>query len=161
VDLASRRAVLAQSGLVGLGAMAGLMAACGSAPASSTSTKPEELEGAWRIDVTLDDGTKHQAVMLFAPGGGLGATAALGTDSFFNGCGAWARSGGGYAVTFEGPIFAAGTFASVLRVSAAPTIDPTGDKLTARVDFAVHAPGATAFTRGGGATWSGSRIKPS
>ncbi len=160
MDLSSRREVLAQSGLLGLGAVAGLMVACGSGPASSTSSKPDELEGAWRLDVTLDDGTKHQAVILFAPGGGLGTTAALASDSFFNGYGAWERSGGGYAIIFEGPIFAGGTFASVLRVRAAPKIDATGDRFTARADFALHAPGASAFTPGGGASWSGSRIKP-
>ena len=160
MDLPSRREVLAQSGLFGLGAMAGLMAACGSGQASSTSSTPDELEGAWRIDVTLDDGTKHQAVILFAPGGGLGTTAALASDSFFNGYGAWARSGGGYALTFEGPVFAAGMFDSMLRVRAAPTIDATKDRFTARAEFALAAPGAPAFTPGGGASWSGSRIKP-
>ena len=56
--LVNRREVLVGSGLVGAGALAGLMSACGTASTTAASAS-SRLEGTWRPDVTLDDGTKH------------------------------------------------------------------------------------------------------
>jgi hypothetical protein len=112
------------------------------------------------VDVTLDDGTKHQALMLFTKDGVVGVSATLAPDSFANGFGVWMRSGGQYLITFEALVVASGVFGGSLRVRAAPNIGQSGDQLTARVKFDVQPPGASGFTTGGGATWTGSRIKP-
>jgi len=155
----NRREALVGSALVGAGALAVLVSACG--PASTIATSPSSrLEGTWRQDVTLDDGTKHQALMLCTKDGGVGVTASLQSNSFGTGFGAWSQTGDQYLITFEVFVITAGTFDSRLRVHAAPKIDPSGDQMTARVKFDVQPAGATGFIQGGGATWNCSRIKP-
>ena len=159
VRLVNRREVLVRSTLVGAGALAGLMSACGSESAAAAGVS-NGLEGAWRQDVTLDDGTKHQALMLCTKDGGVGVTASLQPNSFGNGVGAWSQTGDPYLITFEFLVITAGVFDSRLRVRAAPTVDQSGDQMTARVKFDVQPAGATSFTQSGGATWACTRIKP-
>ena len=72
----------------------------------------------------------------------------------------WTQTGDQYLSTFEFLVITAGAFDSRLRVRAAPTIDQSGDHMTARVKFDVQPAGATNFTQGGGATWACTRIKP-
>ena len=156
----NRRQALIGTGLVGAGALAALMAGCGTGSAQATASSSATLEGTWRLDVTLDDGTKHQSLMLFTKDGGVGAAATLSSDSFANGFGVWTQSGGQYLVTFEAFIVASGTDGGSLRIRAVPTIAGSGDQLTAQVKFDVQPPGASSFTPGGGATWAGTRIKP-
>lgn len=156
----NRREALMGSGLVGAGALAALMAGCGTGSAQGATSAPTALEGTWRLGVTLDDGTKHQALILCTKDGGVVTTATLASDSFATGYGVWVRSGGQYLITFEALVVASGTFGGSLRIRAVPTIGQSGDQLTAQVKFDVQAPGASSFTTGGGATWTGSRIKP-
>ena len=112
------------------------------------------------MDVTLDDGTKHQGLILCTKDGGVGVSATLASDSFANGFGVWTRSGSQYLITFEALVIASGAFGGSLRIRAMPTISQSGDQLTAQVKFDVQPPGGSSFTAGGGATWTGSRIKP-
>ena len=156
----NRREALIGSGLVGAGALAALMAGCGTSSAAGTDSASATLEGTWRLDVTLDDGTKHQSLILCTKDGGVGVTATLTSDSFANGFGVWTRSGGQYLVTFEALVIASGASGGSLRIRAMPTIDGSGDQLTAQVKFDVQPPGSSSFTPGGGATWTGARIKP-
>jgi hypothetical protein len=156
----NRREALMGSGLVGAGAVAVLMAGCGTGSAQGVTGASTALEGTWRLDITLDDGTKHQGLILCTKDGGVGVSATLAADSFANGFGVWTRSGSQYLITFEALVVASGAFGGSLRVRAMPTIGQSGDQLTAQVKFDVQAPGASSFTTGGGATWTGSRIKP-
>jgi hypothetical protein len=157
----NRREALVGSTLVGAGALATLIAGCGTNTAQeATNTASTALEGTWRLDVTLDDGTKHQALMACTKDGGVVTSATLASDSFANGYGVWTRSGSQYLITFEAFVVTSGTFAGGLRIRAVPTINPSGDQLTAQVKFDVSPPGASGFTAGGGAMWTGSRIKP-
>jgi hypothetical protein len=156
----NRREALIGSGLVGAGALATLMAGCGTSSAQGAGNTSATLEGTWRIDVTVDDGTKHQGLILCTKDGGVGASATLTSDSFANGFGVWTRSGSQFLITFEALVIASGAFAGSLRIRAMPTIGGSGDELTAQVKFDVQPPGASSFTPGGGATWTGSRIKP-
>ena len=156
----NRREALIGSGLLGAGALAALMTGCGTGSAQGTDSASAALEGAWHLNVTLDDGTKHQAVMLVTKDGGVGVSATLTTDSFANGFGVWTQSGGQYLLTFEAIVVASGVSGGSLRIRATPTIAGSGDELTAQVKFDVQPPGASSFTPGGGATWAGSRIKP-
>jgi hypothetical protein len=156
----NRRQALIGSGLVGAGALAALMAGCGTSSAQGADSASTTLEGTWRLDVTLDDGTKHQSLILCTKDGGVGVTAALTSDSFANGFGVWTRSGNQYLITFEALVVASGAFGGSLRIRAVPTIGASGDQLTAQVKFDVQPPGSSSFTPGGGATWTGSRIKP-
>jgi hypothetical protein len=118
------------------------------AEAASAST----LEGTWQVDVTLGDGTKHQALILCTKDGGVGVSATLASDSFANGFGVWTRSGSQYLITFEALVVTSGTFGGSLRIRAMPTIGQSGDQLTAQVQFDVQLPGASSFSAGGGAT---------
>jgi hypothetical protein len=156
----NRREALLGSGIAGAGALVALMAGCGTGSAQGAASPSTTLEGTWHVDVTLGDGAKHQAVILCTKDGGVGATATLASDSFANGFGVWTRSGSQYLITFEAFVVASGTFGGRLRIRATPTIGQTGDQLTAQVQFEVQPPGASSFTPGGGATWTGSRIKP-
>jgi hypothetical protein len=156
----NRREALIGSGLVGAGALAVLMAGCGTGSAQSSTSPSTTLEGTWRIDVTLDDGTKHQGLILCTKDGAVGVSATLASDSFANGFGVWARSGSQYLITLEAFVIASGVSGGSLRIRAIPTIGQSGDQLTAQVKFDVKQPGASTFTTGGGATWTGSRIKP-
>jgi hypothetical protein len=156
----NRREALMGSGLVGAGALAALMAGCGTGSAQGATSASTALEGTWRIDVTLDDGTKHQGLILCTKDGGVGVSAALAADSFANGFGVWTRSGSQYLITFEALVIASGAFGGGLRVRAMATIGQSGDQLTAQVKFDVQPPGASSFSTGGGATWTGIRIKP-
>jgi hypothetical protein len=156
----SRREALMGSGLVGAGALAVLVAGCGTGAAQGATTASTALEGTWRIDVTLDDGTKHQGLMQCSGDGGVAVSSTLTPDSFANGFGVWTRSGSQYLITFEALVVAAGVFGGSLRIRAMPTINQSGDQLTAPVKFDVQPPGASSFATGGGATWTGSRIKP-
>ena len=156
----NRREALMGSGLVGAGALAVLIAGCGAGSAQSVTSSSTALEGTWRLDVTLDDGTKHQGLIICTKDGGVGVSAALAADSFANGFGVWTRSASQYLITFEALVVASGAFGGSLRIRAMPTIGPSGDQLTAQVKFDVQPPGASSFTSGGGATWIGSRIKP-
>jgi hypothetical protein len=148
------------SGLVGAGALTALIVGCGTGAAQETTTGSTALDGTWRLDVTLDDGTKHQALMTCTKDGGLVASAALASDSFASGYGVWTRSGSQYLITFEALVVTSGTFAGGLRIRAVPTLNQSGDQLTAVVKFDLQPPGSSSFTPGGGATWTGSRIKP-
>jgi hypothetical protein len=156
----NRREALMGSGLVGVGALAVLVAGCGTGSAQDAASESATLEGTWRVDVTLDDGTKHQALILCTKDGGVGVSATLASDSFANGYGVWTRSGNQYLITFEALVVASGAFGGSLRIRAVPTIGQSGDQLTAQVKFEVQQPGASSFTTGGGASWTGSRIKP-
>jgi hypothetical protein len=156
----NRREALMGSGLVGAGALAVLMVGCGTGSAQGAASPSTALEGTWRVDVTLDDGTKHQGLILCTKDGGVGVSATLAADSFANGFGVWTRSGSQYLITFEALVVAFGAFGGSLRVRAMPIISQSGDQLTARVKFDVQPPGASSFSSGGGATWTGSRIKP-
>jgi hypothetical protein len=156
----NRREALIGTGLVGAGALAALMAGCGTSSAQGAGSASATLEGTWRLDVTLDDGTKHQGLILCTKDGGVGVSATLASDSFANGFGVWTRSGSQYLITFEAFVVASGTFGGSLRIRATPTIGASGDQLTAQVKFDVQPPGASSFAPGGGATWTGSRIKP-
>lgn len=156
----NRRDMLLGTGALGAGALVGLISGCGTGSANTGSSSTSTLQGAWHVDVTLDDGTKHQAQVLCAQDGGIGVCAALAQDSVANGFGAWTQSGGHYLITFEAVVFTGGAFASLLRVRATPTVDQTGEHLTARAQFDIQRPGASTFTQVGGATWVGSRIKP-
>ncbi len=159
--LVNRREALVGTGLVGAGALAALIAACGTNAAQDTAnTGPTALEGTWRLDVTLDDGTKHQALILCTKDGGVGVSATLASDSFATGYGAWTRSGSQYLITFEAYVVTAGAFGGSLRIRAVPAINQSGDQLTAQVKFEVQAPGSSSFAAGGSAMWAGSRIKP-
>lgn len=156
----NRREALMGSGLVGAGALAALMVGCGTGAAKETSIGSTALDGTWRLDVTVDDGTKHQALMVCTKDGGVVTSATLASDSFANGYGVWTSSGGQYLITFEAFVVTSGTFAGGLRIRGVPTVNQSGDQLTAKVKFDVQPPGASSFTLGGGATWTGSRIKP-
>ncbi len=156
----NRREALMASGLVGAGGLAVLVAGCGTGSAQGATSASAGLEGTWHIDVSLDDGTKHQGLILCAGDGGVGVSATLAADSFANGFGVWTRLGSQYLITFEALVIVSGTFGGSLRVRAVPTIDQAGDQLTAQVKFDVQQPGASTFTTGGGATWIGRRIKP-
>lgn len=156
----ARREALMGSGLVGAGALAVLMAGCGSGSAQGATSESTALEGTWSLDVTLDDSTKHQALILCTKDGVVGVSATLASDSFANGFGVWTRSGGQYLITFEVLVVASGLFGGSLRVRAMPDISQSRDQLTAKVKFDVQPPGASGFMTGGGATWTGSRIKP-
>ncbi len=147
------------SGLVGVGALAALMAGCGTGTAQDSNTGSTPLEGTWRLDVTLDDGTKHQALISCTKDGVVVVTATLASDSFATGCGVWMGSGSQYLITFEAFVVTSGTFGGGLRIRAAPTINQSGDQLTAQVKFDLQPPGASSFTPGGGARWTGSRVK--
>jgi hypothetical protein len=155
-----RRQILMGSGVVGASVLAGLVVGCGTGAAPETGNGSTALDGTWRLDVTLDDGTKHQALMVCTKDGGLVTTATLASDSFAYGYGVWTRSGSQYLITFEAYVSTAGKFAGGLRIRAVPTLDQSGDQLTATVKFDLQPPGATGFTPGGGAKWTGSRIKP-
>jgi hypothetical protein len=148
------------SGLVGAGALAVLVAGCGTGAAQGATATSTALEGTWRIDVTLDDGTKHPGLILCTKDGGVGVLATLASDAFASGFGVWTRSGSQYLITFEALVVAAGVFGGSLRIRAIPTINQSGDQLTAQVKFDVQPPGASSFAPGGGATWTGNRIKP-
>lgn len=156
----NRREMLLGTGAIGAGAVIGLLSGCGAGSADTSSSSPAALGGAWHVDVTLDDGTKHQAQIFCGQDGGVGVSAVLAADSFANGFGAWTRSGSQYLLTFEAVVFTAGAFASLLRVRAAPTLDQAGDRLTADARFEVRPEGESSFKPGGGAKWAGSRIKP-
>ncbi len=156
----NRREALIGSGLVGAGALSVLLAGCGTGSAQSAASASTALEGTWRVDVTLDDGTKHQALILCARDGGVSVSATLTSDSFANGFGVWTLSGSQYLITFEALVVATGTYGGSLRIRAIPTISQSGDELRAQVTFDVQPPGGSSFTSGGGATWIGTRIKP-
>jgi hypothetical protein len=156
----NRREALIGSGLVGAGALAVLVAGCGAGSAQGATSASIALEGAWRLDVTLDDGTKHQGLILCTKDGGIGVSATLAPDSFANGFGVWSKSGDQYLITFEALVVASGAYGGSLRVRAVPIIGQSGDQLTAQVRFDTQPPGASGFTTGGGAKWIGSRIKP-
>jgi hypothetical protein len=155
----NRREALMGSGLVGAGGLAVLVAGCGTSSAQDAASASTALEGTWRIDVTLDDGTKHQVLILCSKDGGVSVSAALASDSFANGYGVWTRSGNQYLITFEALVVASGAFGGSLRIRAVPAVGQSGDQLTAQVKFDFQAPGASSFTTGSGATWIGSRIK--
>jgi hypothetical protein len=156
----NRREALIGSGLVGAGALAVLVAGCGAGSTQGANSASSTLEGAWRLDVTLDDGTKHQSLILCTRDGGIGVSATLAPDSFANGFGVWAKSGDQYVITFEALVIASGADGGSLRVRAVPIVDQSGDQLTAQVKFDTQLPGASIFTTGGGAKWIGNRIKP-
>jgi len=156
----NRREALIGSGLVGAGALSVLMAGCGAGSAQSAASASIALEGSWRINATLDDGTKHQALILCAKDGGVSVSATLTSDSFANGFGVWTLSGSQYLITFEALVVAAGAYGGSLRIRAIPTISHSGDELRAQVKFDVQPPGGSSFTSGGGAMWIGTRIKP-
>ena len=156
----NRREALIGSGLVGAGALTALIVGCGTGAAQGTTTGSPALDGTWRLDVTLDDGTKHQALMACTKDGGVVTSATLASDSFANGYGVWTRSGSQYLITFEAFVVTSGTFAGGLRIRAVPTLNQSGDQLTATVKFDVQPPEASRFTPGGGAKWTGSRVKP-
>jgi hypothetical protein len=78
----NRRKALMGSGLVGVGGLAVLLAGCGTDSAQSVTSVSAALEGTWRIDVSLDDGTKHQGLILCTRDGGVGVSATLTADSF-------------------------------------------------------------------------------
>ena len=156
----NRREALIGSGLVGAGALSVLLAGCGTGSAQSAASASTALEGTWRVDVTLDDGTKHQALILCAKDGGVSVSATLTSDSFANGFGVWTLSGSQYLISFEALVVAAGTYGGSLRIRAIPTISHSGDELRAQVKFDVQPPGGSSFTTGGGAMWIGTRIKP-
>src|SRR2546428_2446918 len=156
----NRREALIGSGLVGAGALVTLMTGCGPGSAQCAANASTTLEGTWRVDVTLDDGTKHHGLILCTKDGGVGVSATLASDSFANGFGVWTRSGSQYLITFEAFVIASGAFGGSLRIRALPTISQSGDQLTAQVKFDVQPPGGSSFTAGRGATWTGSRIKP-
>jgi hypothetical protein len=99
-------------------------------------------------------------MMLCTRGGGVGATATLGSNSFGTGFGVWSQTGDQYLITFEYFLITAGAFEARVRVRAEPMIDQSGDQMTARVKFDVQPAGATSFIQGGGAKWSCTRIKP-
>ena len=134
------------------------MSGCGTGSTGAAASVTSGLEGTWRLDITLDDGQRHQALILFSKDGGVGVSATLAPNSFANGFGVWTQSGPQYLITFEAFVVTSGAFDVTLRVSATPTIDQTGDQMTARARFDVQQAGASGFTSGGGATWTGSRI---
>lgn len=154
----NRRQALVGTGLVGAGAFAALVSACGTASTGTTSPS-SGLEGTWSQDVTLDDGTKHQSLMLCTKEGGVAVTASLQANSSGTGFGVWTQTAGQYLITFEAFVITAGLYDTLLRVRAAPTIDASGDRMTARVAFDVQQAGAASFAPGGHATWVCSRIK--
>jgi hypothetical protein len=156
----NRREALMGSGLVGVGALAVLVAGCGTSSAQDAASASTTLEGAWHVEVTLDDGTKHQALLLCTKDGGVSVSATLASDSFANGYGVWTQSGNQYLITFEALVVASGAFDGSLRIRAVPAVGQSGDQLTAQVKFEVQRPGSSSFTPGGGASWTGSRIKP-
>jgi hypothetical protein len=155
----SRRQALG-TGLVGAGALAALISGCGTSSTAAADSTTNGLEGAWRLDVTTDNGQQHQGLVMFTRDGGVGISATLAPNSFANGFGAWSQSGGKYLITFQALVVTGGAFDGSLKISATPTIDHTGDQLTARATFDVQPAGASTFTSGGSATWTGSRIKP-
>jgi hypothetical protein len=158
----NRREGLMGTGLVSAGALAALMSGCGSGSTSVANSTSGGLAGAWREEITLDDGQVHQALILCTTDGGVAVTAALPPSSFESGFGTWTRTGDHqYLITFEALVIkASGELDFRLRVSATPMIDQTGDQMTARVHFDVQPAGASSFTSGAGGSWKGSRIKP-
>src|SRR5437879_1465442 len=114
----NRREALIVSGLVGAGALATLMAGCGTGSAQGAASESTTLEVTWLLDVTLDDGTKHQALLLCTKDGGVGVAATLKSDSFANGFGVWTRSGSQYLITFEALVVASCAFGGSLRIRA-------------------------------------------
>jgi hypothetical protein len=155
----SRRQALG-TGLAGAGVLAVLISGCGTGSTAAADNATNGLEGAWRLDVTVDNGLQHKVLMMCTRDGGVGVSATLAPNSFANGFGAWTQSGGQYLITFEALVVTGGAFDGSLRISATPTIDQTGDQMTAHAKYDVQPAGASTFTSGGSATWTGSRIKP-
>lgn len=158
----NRREALMGTGLVGAGALAALVSGCGGGSTAAANSPSSGLEGAWLEEISLDDGQRHQALILCTKDGGVGVTASLPPTLFGSGFGVWTRTGDHqYLITFEAFVFnASGQLDFLLRVRASPTIDQTGDHMTARVHFDVQPAGGSSLTGGGGGNWTGSRIKP-
>src|ERR1700730_5053487 len=134
----NRRQALGR-GLVGASALAALISGCGTGSTAAADSATKGLEGAWRLDVTVDNtGQRHQGLIMFTKDGGVGTSATLAPNSFANGFGAWTQSGGKYLITFEALVVTGGAFDGSLKISAMPSIDRTGDQLTARVTFDVQ-----------------------
>lgn len=165
----NRRQALIGTGLVGAGALAAMLSGCGAgastttspSTASTTDSQAPGLQGSWRVSVAVDDGSHHDALMLCTADGGVAVSATLPPSTFGGGFGAWARSVGGYLVTFQAFTFnGSGELEMVLRTHGLITVDPSGDGLGAKVKYDVASTIKASFSPGGTATWIGTRIKP-
>lgn len=165
----NRREVLVGTGLVGAGALAAMLSGCAAGVAATTSPsaapttggQAAELAGAWRIAVTVDDGSHHDALMLCTSDGGVTTTATLPPATVASGYGAWSRSATDYLLTFQAFAFnGSGELEMVLRIHGLITIDTSGDGLSAKVKYDVAPTIKSSFSPGGTANWTGTRIKP-
>jgi hypothetical protein len=159
----NRREALIGTGLVGAGALAAMLSGCGAsgADAQMTAGQSQALQGTWRVAVTVDDGSHHDALMNCAADGGVATVASLPPSMFAGGFGAWSRSGANYLLTFQAYLWSgSGGLDMLLRIHGLVTIDQSGDGLAANVKYDVAPNTTSSFKPGGTATWTGSRIKP-
>jgi hypothetical protein len=159
----NRREALIGTGLVGAGALAAVLSGCGAsgADAQTTAGQSQALQGSWRIAVTVDDGSHHDAMLNCAADGGVATLASFPPSMFGGGFGAWSRSGADYLVTFQSFLWSgSGELDMVLRIHGLVTIDKSGDGLNANVKYDSAADATSTFKPGGTATWTGTRIKP-
>lgn len=160
----NRREALLTAGLVGVGAVAALMPACGAAAAGTASSGPESsrgLEGTWLQKISPDDGQSgHQILALYTKDGGAVETPTLAASDFSSGYGAWIRSGDKYLITFE--LFAfnpSGQPTGVLRVRSLATIDQKGDQINGQSKLEFQPVGHAGFDFSGTAHFTGTRIQ--
>ena len=165
----NRRQALIGTGLVGAGALAAMLSGCAagvsatSSPSGGATTGGQApgLQGAWRIAVTVDDGSHHDALMLCTADGGIATASTLPPASVASGYGAWSRGAADYLITFEAFVFnGSGELDMVLRIQGPVTIEEAGDGLSAKVRYDVAPTIKASFSPGGTATWTGTRIKP-
>ena len=170
----SRRDALKIGGLFGAGALASAVPGCGAAtralaaatPArspipSSGSSSPPALVGAWLDDITLGDGSRHQAVALYTEDGGVVSVPSLAAADFSTGLGAWSESEGIFTITTERFEFdSTGQAAGILRIRMRATIDEKSDQLIGHSLLDSAAIGASSFGSAGSAVVRSTRIKP-
>ena len=160
----NRRQALLGAGIVGAGALATLMPACGAAAAvtaDSGSSGSNGLEGAWLEKVTPDDGhPPHQLLTLYTKDGGAIATPTFPSSQVSSGYGAWTRSGDRYLSTLELFSFSpSGQLAGLLRIRSLATVDQTGDQMSGQAKLEFQADGSSTFDPAGIAHFTASRIK--
>lgn len=160
----TRREALIGSGLVGAGALAALVSGCGASPATAAASSGDSavgLAGTWLEDVTLGDGSSHQAIALYTKDGGIASIPSLPANAFSAGFGAWVRMNDGYLVTTELFVFdSSGAATGILRIRSQITVDQTGDRASGQARFEMQPAGKTGFVAGGSARFTASRIKP-
>jgi hypothetical protein len=154
----NRREALLGAGVVGAGALVGLMPAA----AAAAESESRGLEGAWLIQVTPEGGTlaPHQVLALYTKGGGVISTSSSPPNSGSPGLGAWERIGENqYREIFETFTFdSSGQVSGLLQIRTESTVDDSGDHQTGRAHIYFQPAGTSSLFPAGSTHYVGSRI---